>query len=798
MIVGLSFTLSVFISSVFPYKVFGQVGTNIPDDNVLLARRQAEVSSGFVVEPPNQPLRPAERVPRDTFGDVGLAPLSTAAQLDRLVYPSVPQSARERLVEGADFFTRPHTAAEGAGAIANQTRCAGCHLNNLESVPGVGLLTGTSNVSRASRSTPTNFSFTSGDTTNGGRPAGVRLDPVSPDGSVDLNIVSLSQVKSDLDAVNNTGRTAAFTIFGDFSPSAEAVNPNTSYDPLDGVALSRQQFGGFVQHTRPPNDELKALDPTIDCKPEAIPSITEDKNLGTIDPITGLSPSGFRRGVGERAGPPYIGRGLMEAVPTQDITNAADPSDTRGGNSSLKTAVFQCTGDCVTGAVNMIPSNVPSSSDSSTGTLPNALAAGVGRFGLRANGAEMLQFIIGGLQGELGLTSRINNAELNVANPDIAPYNKNCQKNLVTDPEFRLSTPFSERNFLRLTAPPEFGLNLLAVLNSRDPSRPRYNDSRAAMVQRGAQLFGIDLTAFANRMIPNRMPKRGDGRDPNAINQTDRMVGCVSCHIPVQRTGQSPALGDPSLGTDAAAVVDILSYRWAPIFSDLILHKGPTIEAERVAPTPRDPILVSRTTVVRNNRPGRGNGRDDEYDVSRGGRRQTFNTYDLSRNLTDDIFSNQKATAKGEEFRTPPLMGIGKVGPPFLHDARVYLSILNRDTTPAGTVFTNSQVTNAPLVVRSVDDALRAAIELHDLPAPDDDKTSKQRGGGCPVPPGGKVINKIGNIIDYGSSPSDAICPPYDSALSTTHRSEAREVIARFRSLTPNDQQAMIDFLKEL
>jgi len=154
LIVALSFSLSVFTSYVLPNKVFGQVGTDAPDDATLVAQRQVEVSSGFVVEPPTQPLRPAERVSRDTFGDVGLAPLSTADQLDRLLYPSVPQSAREKLVEGASFFTTPHTAAEGLGAIANQARCAGCHLNNLESVPGVGLLTGTSNVSRAGRSTP--------------------------------------------------------------------------------------------------------------------------------------------------------------------------------------------------------------------------------------------------------------------------------------------------------------------------------------------------------------------------------------------------------------------------------------------------------------------------------------------------------------------------------------------------------------------------------------------------------------------------------------------------------------------
>ncbi len=808
LIVAISFSLSVFVAYVFPDKVFGQVGSGIPDDATLVTRRQEEIRIDFVVEPPTQPLRPTERVARDTFGDVGIGPVSTVAQLNRLFYPSVPQSARERALEGSTFFTTPETVVQGAGPTANQTRCAGCHLNNLESVPGVGLLTGTSNVSRAGRTTPTNFSFTSGDTTEGGRPAGVRLDPVNPDGSVDLSIISQLD-PAVLDAVNNTGRTAAFTIFGDFSPSEEAMNPTRSYDPLDGstnrVTGNAQNFGGFVQHVRPPIDELRAFDSTLDCRAEAIPSIAEDRNLGTVDPITGQAASGFRRGVGERAGPPYIGRGLMEAIPTQDIVNAADPSDTRGGNSSLKTAAFQCTGDCVTGAVNLIPSNVPASSDSA-GTFvnvppPNAKADGVGRFGLRANGAELLQFIIGGLQGELGLTSLANNSELNIANPAIAPYNRNC-RNIIDDPEFHLSTPFSERNFLRMTAPPEFGPSLLTVLNYKDPSRPLPGNSRAASVQRGAQLFGIDVTAFANRMIPGRMRRKGDGRDPNAINQTDQMVGCVSCHIPVQRTGQSPAFGDPSLGTDAAAVVDILSYRWAPIFSDLILHKGPTIDAERFAPTPRDPILVSRTTtVVRNDRPGRRSDRDDDSYERRGRRGQTFNTFDLNRNLTDDIFSNQKATAKGEEFRTPPLMGIGKVGPPFLHDARVYLSTLTRDTTPAGTVFTNSEVTNAPLVVRTVDDALRAAIELHDLPAPNDDKTSKLTGGGCPVPPDGKVVNKIGNVIDYslyGSSPEDVICPPYTSALSTTHRSEAREVIARFRSLTPSDQQSMIDFLKEL
>ena len=131
------------------------------------------------------------------------------------------------------------------------------------------------------------------------------------------------------------------------------------------------------------------------------------------------------------------------------------------------------------------------------------------------------------------------------------------------------------------------------------------------------------------------------------------------------------------------------------------------------------------------------------------------------------------------------------MGPPFLHDARVYLSQLTVDTIPAGTVTTNRRVTNAPLVVRTVDDAIRAAIELHDLPAPDDEKTSDVLGAGCPVPPG------MSNV-SYGSSPQDVICPPYDSDTSKTNRSEAKEVIRRYRALSPEDQQALIEFLKEL
>jgi hypothetical protein len=98
-----------------------------------------------------------------------------------------------------------------------------------------------SNVARAARSAPTNFEFTS-------------LDPATGGGSPADN----------LDAIKNTGRTAAFTVFGDFDPSnMDAANNSTGIgfcDPLDGTTANivtgmvSQPFGGQVQHTRPAVD----------------------------------------------------------------------------------------------------------------------------------------------------------------------------------------------------------------------------------------------------------------------------------------------------------------------------------------------------------------------------------------------------------------------------------------------------------------------------------------------------------------------------------------------------------------
>jgi len=801
-----------------------ELGSNNPSDPALLTQREVEAGCDTSTMPPTCPsgttnvfnsgifdiaspptgttFTPVKRVRRDKFGVVGPFTLNnglTENDLDNIVYPDATKTEKDQLVEGLQFFTTFHTAAQGLGPINNQPACIGCHLNAAEAIKNKGLLLGqdclppnlnstcsnVSNVTRAGRSTPTNFEFTSLDPDTGGGRA--------PD---------------NLDALTNTGRTAAFTTFGDFDSnhSDAASNPTGIgfFDPLDGTTANivtgqtAQPFGGFVQHHRPAG---------LDCLTKPLPPVALDANLnGTLAP-TGA----FRRSVGQRAGPPYIGRGLMEAEPTADIT--ANVDGVQNGRSSLGNfaAALQCpAAGCISGKANMIPRNftVHTANTDLQNSTVTGFVGGPGRFGLRANGVEILQFIVGGLQGELSFTSLFNGAE--IVFPTLFPGGTTetteplaCAMALsetfgqpasvlppppfpppgavnVSTLEVHLSTPFSIRNLLRNTAPPEFGDALLDVLQSRDPGKPLHGNSQAATVQRGAQLFGIDLVAFANRTVGGAMKAGGDGRDDNAINRTDRKLNCVGCHIPISKTGQSPA--------DVGA--EHLTNVWAPIFSDLLLHHMPVINGERVTTDglPREVVAISRLAT---NAPTKGDdgAKDEDREDNRGRTKgRVFDTFDLERNLADDTFSNSKASAEGSEFRTAPLMGLGRIGAPFLHDGRVYLSRDTVQSTPAGTVTTNRELTNAPLVVRSLDDALLAAIELHDLPAPDDEKTPKTPGAGCPVP------QETTNVTETAAD----ICPNYSSTTSQTNRSDSREVIRRFRELNPEDQQAVIEFLKQL
>jgi hypothetical protein len=806
-----------------------ELGSNVPDDDMLQAQREMEatVPSGnpsgifdISVPPTNQKYSPAERVKRDKFGVVGPIMqngVQTGLQpqdLNALVYPSTLPADKDKLVEGMTFFTMFHNAGEGLGPIPNQPACVGCHLSTAEAVKSKGLLgpncpggsTCVSNVSRAARSTLTNFDFVALDKSTGGGRA--------PD---------------NLDAINNTGKTAAFTTFGNFSPTLTdtAMGSIGCFDPLDasltpsGVVrsggfhicvdkmgvqqtLPTQAFGGFVQHVRPPL-------PLDVCAPKPLPPLSFDTVLKGSN--SGDNPLGFKRSVGERAGPPYIGRGLMEAVPTADITYFSTNPDAENGTSSLKVDNnLKCSAPgCISGKANMIPRSFAINTSGPNAGTDTGFVGGVGRFGLRANGVEILQFAIGGLQGELSFTSLFNPREINFptlfpGGTITAPEPADCFKVLsepldITAPidlnklEVHLSTPFSERNFIRNTSLPEFGDSLLDVLEdalkSNAHAKPRHGNNKkdrdAAMVQRGAELFGIDLVAFAQRTIGNKaIPATGDLED-NAIAD-DRGLNCVGCHTPIRRTGQSPT----AVTTSGVGSYN-LSYKWAPIFSDQLLHRMPVISAERETTDglPRDIVVISRSSSTK------GNDDEDRGDdgKGKGNDKGIFKTLDLPRNLSDDTFSNLKAIAEGSEFRTAPLMGLGRIGPPLLHDARVYLSKDTVDKTPAGTVTTNREVTNAPLVVRSLDDAILAAIELHDLPAPDDKDTPRTPGAGCPVPP--EVDSKDFNV-DYGADPKDVICPRYKTSISQTNRSDAREVIYRFRQLSSDDQRAVIEFLKQL
>jgi hypothetical protein len=781
------------------FPAIAQLGTNTPpnDDATLKMQREMEAGSSgsgifdIPLPDPNQLYQPARRVPRDKFGVVGpFMPNGLNLQdLDALVYPGTISADKNALFEGMQFFTMFHSAAGGLGPLNNQPACIGCHLNSAEAVKSKGLLGPkcpggspcASNVTRAARSTPTNFEFTRLDKNTGGGRA--------PD---------------NLDALNNTGKTAAFTTFGNFSKTLEDTAPGSIgfFDPLDNAThpvngtispWSSQSFGGFVQHVRP------SL-PLDVCVPKPLPPLSFDTVLnGKND---GSNTFGFKRSVGERAGPPYIGRGLMEAVPTADITANANPA-AENGHSSLGNfnAALQCpAAGCISGIANMIPRTFAINESGNNAGTDTGFVGGVGRFGLRANGVEILQFAVGGLQGELSFTSLFNPAEINFptlfpGGTMMAPEPPACFAALsenfgqpvdLNKLEVHLSEPFSERNFIRNTALPEFGDALLDVLQSDDPAKPRHGNGKkdrdAAMVKRGAELFGIDLVAFANRTVGGAMKAGGDGRDDNAINRSDRKLNCVGCHTPIRKTGQSPtALTSSGVGSTN------LSYKWAPIFSDLLLHHMPVIDAERATTNglPRDVVAISRLST-------KDTAEDEDREDDPGhGTRRIFDTFDLPRNLADDSFSNLKATAEGSQFRTAPLMGLGRIGPPLLHDARVYLSKDTVNKTPAGTVTTNRELTNAPLVVRSVDDAILAAIELHDLPAPDDKNTPKTPGAGCPVP------QETANV-DYGASPEAVICPAYTSATSQTNRSDAREVIRRFRALSSEDQLAVIEFLKQL
>ncbi|MFO0742386.1 MAG: di-heme oxidoredictase family protein [Labilithrix sp.] len=641
---------------------------------------------------------------RDTFG--------SALSYEALGFENAPSNVR-RLFEFSDpavtappdiedqsplqFFATPHTDEEGVGPLFNQRSCLGCHNNSTDN--------------RDNRLEGPNHVNT----------------PVSRGGRQGLT--DYSQITK---LVGNPP-TVAFTLYGDY-------NPNTgAFDPLT-------QFGGPLQH----------VVATGYCAINPIPPISIDPNLaGGIDPVTGLSPLGQRRVTGERAAPPYIGRGLIEAIYFGDIVANEDPSDAIRTYSTLMPIPdsYICPGDCISGRHNQ-----SAASASFVGGDP---VVRVGRFGLRGAGTTLLQFDVGGTQGELGLTSPFAPSE----QPNLASTDQNCNAGGPT-PNISAARVESLRDLIRNIAPPMPDSALFG-----DPQ----TDPKAATVQAGARLFGLDLEAFRDRMTRDDIDPARYSDETNHAIANDRQLGCATCHIPVFRTGGSPA------GLGGA---ENLSNRWAPIFSDLLIHQNPEVpyyllqQWLNARPLKIDPASCTASTPACD--PTRLVPAGYPFDID-------IHAPDVrvSRDLTDyAIVPSVTGLALGSEFRTPPLMGLGKVGPPFGHDARIFVNNIGAGTypgqqpnIPARMEFTSADGGTRTLFITTVDLAVLAAIEMHDLPAP--------------------PINPATNAPDY------ALCPIVPEKLDicsrrSAFRGEARNTMERFRALTQAEQLSVVKFLESL
>lgn len=198
----------------------------------------------------------------------------------------------------------------------------------------------------------------------------------------------------------------AFLIFGDFDAATGAFNPRAD---AGGPVLHRHQLPGFPQQQMPP-----------------------------------LPGAPLVRVTGMRASPPYIGRGLMEAIPDDEIL-AGKPASVNGlGHDGFENRASE----------------------------QNALIGGspvirLGRFGLRAAGPSLEQFDTGGTNGEIGLTSPFTpNTNTNTSTPAPRP-----------SPSLSANDLRDLRTLIRLIAP---------------PARAAINPGSAE--ERGLALFGADYT----------------------------------------------------------------------------------------------------------------------------------------------------------------------------------------------------------------------------------------------------------------------------------------------------------------
>ena len=169
--------------ALFASPASAELGSDNPTDATLVTQREVEAGCDTSTAPPICPsgtgnvfnsgsfdiasppaattFTPVKRVRRDKFGVVGPFMLKnglTEKDLDNLVYPDATKPEKDKLVEGLQFFTMFHTAAQGLGPINNQPACIGCHLNAAEAIKSRGLLHGQDCLPPNSNSTCSNVS----------------------------------------------------------------------------------------------------------------------------------------------------------------------------------------------------------------------------------------------------------------------------------------------------------------------------------------------------------------------------------------------------------------------------------------------------------------------------------------------------------------------------------------------------------------------------------------------------------------------------------------------------------------
>ena len=354
----------------------------------------------------------------------------------------------------------------------------------------------------------------------------------------------------------------AFLVFGNFNPLSQAFDSPAS---LGGPVLHKRSLDGFP--------------------------------IQAIPPLPGQP---FQRTIGLRAGPPYIGRGLMEAVFDGDIIANKSPA---------LSGLYDANGNVIYAIENR---------NTAAGITGGDNITRLARFGLRAGGPTLLQFTLG--NGPIGLSSPFSPG-LNTPSglPDTHPSNDLSADDLR-----------DVRTMIRMMAPP-----------ARLPIAP------GSLEARGEVLFGADLSNVAT---PGATLEQRRGMLPVALrDMRTGAMNCVGCHMPVQLTGKSPA----RMGAE------LLSNRRAYLFSDLLIHNMGT----GLATASLDPVsyaadanrlLPSQSTQVVT---------PANLGLDLFGKSPTFP-------IADNALPAQ-GRATQFHWRTPTLMGISLIGPPYMHDARV-------------------------------------------------------------------------------------------------------------------------------